>query len=255
MTTDPTAIPDARPPDDAARPRRVMLARRGDAGATDEPGATRVHLLPLPPSEHRVGRAAVAYCAARLPVEQIIAVDPGERGGEDLCVQCFTIHTTGGPPAPVPGTGPFSTPTIGGRAEAAREYVRLGWPLLLCGGEIRLDLAGRVAIALPVLTATDVTELLVQRRCAPAVLAHPAIPSHRVILASDRDALPLAWPPAVRRLTTSIALPPTVTPEGQVLWARPPEIGSPTLCRESDVITALRAVLARRSAARASAGT
>jgi hypothetical protein len=53
---------------------------------------------------------------------------------------------------------------------------------------------------------------------APAVLAHPVIPSHRVILARDCYAVPLGWPPVAVRITTSVALPPTITPGGLVLW-------------------------------------
>lgn len=219
--------------------RRVMLARR-----SDPPLDPTVHVLPLPLSERRYGDAAVAYCAATLPVDSIEAVDPERGGGDDWCVLCFSAYTTNAPPAPVPGTSPFSTGTADGRAEAARTYLTWGWPVTSRGDQLWLAGPDTLGLVLPVIVASAVTDLLVTRRCVPAVLAHPAVPSHRILLATERYPVPLGWPRDVHRITTGVLLPPTGTAAGPVWWARAPQPDSLALCREIDVLGALRAVRA-----------
>ena len=87
------------------------------------------------------------------------------------------------------------------------------------------------------------TALLRQRRCPPPVLAHPYAPEHQVLLAGEPYELDVPWPPGVHQVTGALLLPPTVTGQGPITWVRPPEPGALTLCREIDVIAALRAVL------------
>lgn len=132
-----------------------------------------------------------------------------------------------------------------GRASAVATYRELGWPLLLHGDDVSLALQplGVVALVLPVLLGTEVTEILIRRHCSPAVLAHPQLPAHRVILAGDPDAVPLGWPTGVHRVSDTLLLPPTVTARGPVLWVRPPEPNALRLCREFDVCAAVHTAL------------
>lgn len=212
--------------------QRVILARRRDTADQDD----TVHLFPLPLPEHNHHGAATALCGIRLRADQIATADPGH-GGRDWCTMCFTAHVTGGLSAP------YADPTVAGRAAAVRAYTALGWPITHHREEIRLDLDDAVALLLPAIIAAEVTELLVSRRCPPAVIAHPATPAHRVILAGDRYAVPLPWPAGVQRITSHVVLPPTTTARGPVLWARAPERHSLRFCREIDVLAALRAAL------------
>lgn len=138
---------------------------------------------------------------------------------------------------------------------ATQVYRSWGWPVTVQGEQVCLDLdsePGRgvdaVAVALPAGLADQVAEVLAGRRCAPAMLAHPALDSHRMIVAGESFGVPLSWPSGVHRITGSLLLPPTPTDHGPVRWVRPPTPLALKLCREVDVRAALSAVLHRLSA-------
>lgn len=216
----------------------VILGRGGDNPEHD----SAVHLFPLPLADHSQGGAAMALCGACLRPELITTVEPGQ-GGKDWCAMCFTAHVTGNSAPSASAESSFATPTVAGRAEAVRAYRALGWPVTTIREEIRLDLDDAVALRVPVLLAAEITDLLIRRRCAPAVLAHPAAPAHRTILAGDRYVIPLPWPNGIERITTHVVLPPTTTTHGPVFWVRPPHRLALRLCREIDVLAALRNLL------------
>jgi hypothetical protein len=169
-----------------------------------------------------------------MPADSIETVTPGEGG---WCTLCFIVHVTGGPPPP----DPVGSSTLEQRLAGIATYRTLGWPLLLHGEDVSLALRplNAVALVIPAILGTEVTELLVQRRCSPSVLVHPALPAHRIILASDPYPVPLGWPTAVHQITATLPLPPTMTTHGPVLWLRAPEPNGQRLCREFDVFAAL----------------
>ncbi|MGH4025181.1 MAG: hypothetical protein ACRDRV_11440 [Pseudonocardiaceae bacterium] len=133
---------------------------------------------------------------------------------------------------------------------ATQMYRSWGWPVTVQGEQVRLDLdsePGRgvdaVAVALLAGLADQVAEVLAVRRCAPAMLAHPGLDSHRVIVTGERFGVPLSWPPGVHRITDTLLLPPTPTVHGPLRWVRPPTPLALRLCREVDVRAALSTVL------------
>lgn len=139
-----------------------------------------------------------------------------------------------------------ATRTTNKHLAAGLAYRYLGWPVALHAGEISLDLeldVDAVALLIPTPLITTVTDTLIRRRCPPPVLAHPALPTHRAIVAGERYGVPLAWPPDVHRITTSLLLPPTITAHGPLFWIRPPAPHALQLCREIDVFIALRTAL------------
>jgi hypothetical protein len=110
--------------------------------------------------------------------------------------------------------------------------------------QVRLSLHGDVsALIIPVPLGTEVTRILTQRRCAPPVLAHPYAPEHHILLTGERYGVPLPWPPQVHQVTGALLLPPTLTPRGPVTWAHSPRQDSLRLCREIDLLGALRTAL------------
>lgn len=137
------------------------------------------------------------------------------------------------------------TSTVAGRVSAVAGYRKLGWPIILRGEDMSLDMdtLDAVALVIPAVLGTEVSEILVRRRCPPAVLAHPSLPAHRIILAGERYPVPLTWPPGVHRVTGTVLLPPTVTTHGPVFWVYPPEPNALKLCREFDVCAALHTAL------------
>lgn len=129
---------------------------------------------------------------------------------------------------------------------AELDYRKLGWPVTLRRDEVVLSLdldVDVIAMIIPAELATQTVEILTQRRCEPAVLAHPCMPEHWVILAGERYGVPLVWPTGVHRIGGTLLLPPTVTDRGPIAWVRPPHPHSLRLCREIDVFAALRAAL------------
>ncbi|MGH3839062.1 MAG: hypothetical protein ACRDSF_25705, partial [Pseudonocardiaceae bacterium] len=93
--------------------------------------------------------------------------------------------------------------------------------------------------------AAEVTEILTARRCQPAVLTHPNAPTNRVLLASEPYPVRLPWPSGVKRVTTNLLLPPTLTPREPLRWVHPPHENSLRLCREIDVLAAVHTTLQR----------
>lgn len=77
----------------------------------------------------------------------------------------------------------------------------------------------------------------------PVVLTHPYAPEHRVMLAGEPYGVMLPWPPGVHRITGTLLLPPTVTPRGPLTWVCPPQPDALRLCREIDILAALRTAL------------
>lgn len=219
--------------------RHVVLASDHAAAAGDD--ARVVHLLALPFEGEGEGEggAASAMCGQQIPADRIETTVPEKVGC--WCQTCLIVHTTGDPPAPAA----TSATSAEGRASAVTDYRKLGWPLLLHdeGVYLALQSLDAVALVLPALLSTEVTDILVRRRCAPAVLVHPQLPAHRVILASDPYSVPLGWPTGVHRIDDALMLPPTLTARGPALWVRPPEPTAPRLCREFDVFAALHTAL------------
>jgi hypothetical protein len=123
-------------------------------------------------------------------------------------------------------------------------YQAWDWPVIQHRDQIWLSLdCGVSAIEVPMLLSAEVTQILTERHCAPAVLAHPYAPEHHLILAGERFGVALPWPPSVQQLTGALMLPPTMTPRGPITWVQPPRQDSLHLSREIDVFGALRTVL------------
>jgi hypothetical protein len=213
----------------AARPVVLVRYRPGVTGET----ARTVHVVPLP-TDGQAG-AVGALCGAALLLEDIETVSPGQGMPCTLCVVTQALGT-------LPAGSPDSAGA--GLAVGGVAYRQWGWPVVLHRDQVRLSLHGEVsALAIPVPLCTAVTEILVQRRCAPPVLAHPYTPDHHIVLTGERYGVPLPWPAQVHRVTGVLLLPPTVTPRGPITWARPPGEDSLRLCREIDLFGALRIAL------------
>lgn len=210
----------------------VLVRRRPLEGA--EPSGD-VHLIPLPLSSGE--SVAIAICGAQLRPTEMETVSPGEGV---WCTMCFVSHVTGSQPERT--TPPDQDP----RRSAGLAYRELGWPVTLRGADVSLNLdldLDAVAFVLPAVLATAMVEILHRRHCRPPVLVHPALPARRIVLAGERFPVPLGWPTGVHRVTGTLVLPPTVTAHGQVRWVHPPRPNALRLCREVDVIAALRAAL------------
>lgn len=184
--------------------RRVALVRyRSDASwAADHD----VHLLPLVARVTSGTNDASAICGAPLRLSDVETVVPG---AGVWCTICVLTQLTG-------SRGPSrSTPAgIDGRAqcrEAAAGYRALGWPTAVQPGRVSLNLdleIDAVALVIPAALGADVVDILVRRRCTPAVLSHPALPDHRIVLAGERYGAPLPWPTGVHRVTGTLVLRP-----------------------------------------------
>ncbi len=200
-----------------------------------------VHLVPSPLGNHE--DAATALCGTVLRPPEVEIVAPGQGMP---CELCLVSRAANCPPShPVePSTSAFQ-PGTGPHAAAAR-YQEWGWPVTVRGDQVSLSLTpGPVALIVPVPLATEVTEILASRRCLPPVLAHPYAPEHRVLLAGEPYPVALPWLPGVSRLTATLLLPPTRTPRGPLHWVHPPHDDSLALCREIDILAAVRTALQR----------
>ena len=79
------------------------------------------------------------------------------------------------------------SPDSAGLAAGGVAYQEWGWPVILHRDQVPLSLHRDVsALMIPVPLGTEVTEILTQRRCAPAVLAHPYTPEHHIVLTGER---------------------------------------------------------------------
>lgn len=226
--------------------RAVMLVRYLPYRTTIGPAGGEVHLLPLPLRGEDGRREVIsALCGRGLHIEHIETVLPGQGL---WCTWCFVVHVLGGPPAVTSRTGRtgLDADRVAGRSAAEVAYQRLGWPVTRRRGQVTLDLeldVDAVALLLPVALVGEVADVLTRRRCPPPVLAHPATPTHRVIVAGEPCPVPLDWPVGVHRITRTLLLPPSVTTWGPLCWVRPPQPDALRLCKEINVISALRAVL------------
>lgn len=234
--------------------RAVVLARR--RATTAGHSECEVHLVPLPLRKGDTRRDTVsAMCGRRLSAGHLETVTPGEGR---WCIPCFVAHVLGGPSAAAPAAVPDHTvgdsagrttvgiDTVAGRLAVGVAYQRLGWPVTVRRHDVTMNLdldVDAVALLIPAVLATEVAEILIRRRCPPPVLAHPAVPTHRVIVAGQRYPVPLGWPDGVHPVTGTLLLPPTVTVWGPVSWIRPPVPHALRLCREIDVLAALRTAL------------
>lgn len=223
---DPT-VADARP---------VVLVRYRP-GSTGEAIRT-VHLVPLPVGGQE--GAATALCGTLLRPSEMEVVTVGQGMPCGLCL----VSQVADRPA-LPMVEPSQTaPSDAGPRAAAAVYQRWGWPVTVRRDQVRLNLEpDTVALIIPALLAAEVTEILTARRCLSPVLAHPYAPEHRVLLAREPYPVALPWPPGVARITTTLLLSPTLTPCGPLRWVHPPHDNSLKLCREIDVLAAVRTAL------------
>ncbi len=123
-------------------------------------------------------------------------------------------------------------------------YEKWGWPVFAHRDLIQLSLNGiATAVAIPISLCIEVTQILTDRHCCPAVLAHPYAPEHRMVLAGEKFSAPLPWPIGVYRVNGSLMLPPAMTLDGPITWVQPPCQDSLRLSREIDVYGAVRSAL------------
>lgn len=231
-----------------ARPVILLRHRPGHAGST-------VHLAPLP-ADGRPG-ALTALCGNLLRPDDVEQVTPGEGAPCPLCMVSHvgTLAPDTLPPDTLPpdmlppdtlpdSNGPSADPDAG-PAAAAATYREWGWPVLLRGEQVWLAVGTEAtALLIPTALATRAATILTERRCPPAMLTHPYSPEHQVLLAGEPYGVPLPWPAGVHRVATSVLLPPTTTPRGPLTWSRAPLPNTLTLCREIDVLAAVRTALA-----------
>lgn len=216
-----------------ARPVTLVRYRSGAVGET----ARTVHLISLPVESSAATVAAL--CGTLLGNEDIEPVTPVQGMP---CTACTISHIADGLPAPPAPTG--DTCVDPDPLVAAARYQEWGWPVVLHRDQIRLNLDGdRSALIFLTPLVTEVTAILATRRCPVPVLAHPDTPEHQILLVAERFGPVLPWPPGVRQITGTLLLPPTVTPCGPITWVQLPEPDALLLCREIDVLAALRTAL------------
>jgi hypothetical protein len=108
-------------------------------------------------------------------------------------------------------------------------------------GQVRLSLGDTVsAMMIPARLGAGLIPVLIQRRCASPVLAHPYLLDHHIVLTGEKYGLPLPWPDQAHQVTGVLLLPPTPTPRGPITWITTPHPDSLQLCREINLFTALR---------------
>lgn len=218
---------------DLAGSRPVVLLRRHHRSTGD--GPRLVHLAPLP--DGAPPGVLTALCGSLLHPEAVEQVAAGEGSP---CSPCLVSHigTLPGEALAAVAAGALDP----GPAAAASTYREWGWPVLLRRDQVWLTLGtDAVALMVPTTPAAGVAALLTERRCPPAMFAHPYAPEHQVLLVGEPYEVALPWPSGVHQVATSVLLPPTVTPRGPLTWTRAPLPNALTLCREIDVLTALRA--------------
>jgi hypothetical protein len=219
----------------ATRPVVLVRYRSGVRGET-----TRVvHVVPLPTGEHT---SVSAVCGAVLLLKDIETVTPGVGMP---CTVCVLTHAVTGTTSPgEQSVGAPVTADAAGLAGGGACYPHWGWPVTVHRDQVQLSVHRDVsALAIPIPLCTQIIQILTQRQCAPAVLAHPGTPGHHIILTGERYGVPLPWPAEVHQVTGVLLLPPTMTARGPVTWARPPCAESLRLCREIDLFGALRTAL------------
>jgi len=212
----------------------LVRYRPGVAGQS----ARAVHLIPMP--DARVAGTVATLCGALLSLEKIEALSSGQGLP---CMTCALRQVNATAPVVEPPAGSPDSEATGLINGAV--YQAWGWPVIQHRDQIRLSLDCDVsAIAVPILLSAEVTQILTERHCAPAVLANPYAPEHHLILTGERFGVALPWPPSVQQVTGALMLPPTMTPRGPITWVQPPGQDSLHFSREIDVFGALRTVLA-----------
>jgi hypothetical protein len=210
----------------AVQPVMLICHRPGMASQA----ARTVHLVPMP--RGHAGHAVSTLCGAQLNREEFETVTT-DQGAP--CTACVLNQLTTATPA-------VELPVGGSDGDIA--YCEWDWPVTHQRDQIWLNMHGDLsAIAIPIPLSTHVTRILTARHCAPAVLAHPYVPGHHIVLAGERYGINLPWPPEVQQFVGALMLPPTVTPRGVITWVQPPCENSLRLSREIDVFGALRTVL------------
>ncbi len=219
----------------AARPVVLVRYRPGVVGET----ARTVHVVPLPTNDQ--ANTVSAVCGAALRLEDLETVNPGEGMP---CTGCLLTHVMSTTPAAQEPPASSPDPADGGLAAGEIAYQQWGWPVSVHRDQVRLSLHREAsALALPTPLGTEVTQILLQRRCAQAVVTNPYMPEHHIVLTGERYGVGLSWPPQVHQVTGVLLLPPTVTPRGPITWIRAPQQDSLQLCREIDLVGALRTAL------------
>jgi hypothetical protein len=225
-----TALPLLEP---AVQPVILVRYRPGVAGQTTR----EVHLIPTP--DARVAGTVATLCGALLSLEKIETLSPGQGMP---CMMCALHQVNATAPVVEPPAGSPDNEATGLINGAV--YQAWDWPVIQHRDQIRLSLDCDVsAIAIPILLSAEATQILTERHCAPAVLAHPYAPEHHLILTGERFGVALPWPPSVQQITGALMLPPTMTPRGPITWVQPPHQNSLHFSREIDVFSALHTVL------------
>ncbi|MGH4025185.1 MAG: hypothetical protein ACRDRV_11465 [Pseudonocardiaceae bacterium] len=250
------------------RRRTMRIPQTWEAGYIEHPDAQEPHAahaadVSLPPPDAVSTRRGIAGLNPAPAVYQSISTQPPHRPCGAAKQATEPVMDSAEPPRRQPGDHP-PVPDVAdpwaSTVAAAQAYQRWGWPVTARGDQVCLDLdsdPGRAAVAvvIPAGLADQVAEVLAGRRCAPAMLAHPTLDSHQVIVAGERFGVPLSWPPGVHRIVTgTLLLPPTPTAHGPVRWVRPPGPLALKLCREVDVRAALSTVLQRLPAGESGSG-
>jgi hypothetical protein len=219
-----------------------MMLVRYRAGVTGQTART-VHLVSL---RDRCEAGVVGtLCGSLMSLEAIEVVTPG-RGMP--CSACVIHHVSAMPPAAEQRQPLVDRPDRWGSGGASQlglaTYEAWGWPVTQHRDQIRLSLECEAsAIAIPVRVSAELIQILAARHCAPAVLAHPDVPEHHIVLAGERYGVRLPWPSGAHQVAGALMLPPTMAPRGPITWIQPPYRDSLRLSREIDVFGSLRAVL------------
>ncbi|HET9257202.1 MAG TPA: hypothetical protein VFO16_18660 [Pseudonocardiaceae bacterium] len=188
-----------------------------------------VHLISVPAGDTA---AVSALCGMPLIVSDI---EPVSLGHGMPCNACLLNQVASRPAEPLASGADSAGPLDGGT------YQAWGWPVAQRGDRVRLNLDRDVsAFVIPAELALDLTQTLTARRCTPAVPVNPYMPGHHVLLAGERYGIALSWPSGVHQITGHLLLPPTATCRGKITWIRPPMKDSLRLCREIDLLAALR---------------
>lgn len=212
-----------------------LLLARHRPGGLGQAGRT-VHLVPVVrPCQAGV---AAALCGGLLCLEEIETVEPGEGVPCQVCLMNRAAVMTADPESPV-----AEIEDAAGFPDVPA-YQAWGWPVRQYRGVVQLRLdCDASAIAIPTPLSVQVTHVLLDRLCAPAVLAHPDAPDHHMVLAGEPFGTTLPWPSGVYQVTGAVMLPPTMTIHGPITWVQPPSKESLRLSREIDIFGALRTVL------------
>ncbi|MDQ1538190.1 MAG: hypothetical protein QOE58_2583 [Actinomycetota bacterium] len=225
-----TALPLPGP---VVQPMMLVRYRPGVAGQT----ARAVHLVPMP--DGRIADTVGTLCGALLGLEEIETLNCGQGMP---CMTCALHQASATAPVVEPPVG--SPDSEGTGLIHGDAYQAWGWPVTQHRDQIWLSVDCDVsAIEVPIRLSAEVTQILIERHCAPAVLAHPYAPEHHLILSGERFGVALPWPPSVQQVTGALMLPPTMTPRGPITWVQPPCQDSLHFSREIDVFSALHTVL------------